>query len=126
MIFQPRGLVKKIIMIPSRRKVGHGLFEALMKKGRFYPTEHFSCRVFFSGVGGPAKFSVVVPKKIEKSAVKRNAAKRRLYAALRPFLPAAKPGSLCGFFLKKKFDGRALPFLALEMAEVLKKAGIIA
>ncbi len=112
-------------MIPAKRKVNHGLFEPLIKKGRTYPSEYFSLRVFFSSTAEPAKFSVVAPKKLEKSAVKRNAIKRRVYSALHPLLPVSKPGSLCAFFIKKKVEARLLPQLSSEIMAALKKAGVV-
>ena len=112
-------------MIPSSRKVGKSLFKSLMEKGKSFYSESFSARVFLSGTSELARFSVVVAKKLEKSAVKRNQIKRRTYSLLRPHLATAKIGSLCVFFIKKKIGTKSLPALRIEIETVLRKAKIL-
>ncbi|MBI2476342.1 MAG: ribonuclease P protein component [Candidatus Taylorbacteria bacterium] len=112
-------------MIPAKRKVSRDLFKVLMRKGRSYHSAGFSLRVFFGNNDKPAKFSVAVPKKLEKSAVRRNGIKRRVYGVLHSFLPIARPGSLSAFFIKKKIDARALSGLNPEIQTILKKSGVI-
>ena len=58
-------------MLPSKRKVTRALFKSVLEKGRSYASEHFSLRVVFLSQG-LTRFAIVVPKKVEKSAVKRN------------------------------------------------------
>ncbi|MDO8590628.1 MAG: ribonuclease P protein component [bacterium] len=117
-------LLIKSIMIPSRRKVTTGLFKSVLEKGRNFNSDSFSLKVFSLG-SDAARFSVVVPKKLEKSAVKRNAIKRRVYSLLRLLLPIAKPGSICTFFIKKKVDTRSLSAVSVEITAALKKSGVI-
>ncbi len=112
-------------MIPARQKVNKALFKTLMEKGRSYHSGGFSIRVFFAPNGKGAKFSVVVPKKLEKSAVKRNAAKRRVYDAARPFLKIAAPGSVSAIFIKKPPTAASLPEFTREFELIFKKAGVI-
>lgn len=116
-------------MIPAKRKVGHDLFELLMKQGRSYHSEHFSLRVVLRSSQEKAQFSVVVAKKVDqkaKLAVWRNTLKRHMYKLLRPAISVAKPGSLSVFFLKKKVEASKLTSLNLEVFTALKKAGVIA
>ncbi len=112
-------------MIPSSRRVGKDLFETLMTQGRFYPSETFGARVIVDPKGLPARFSVVVSKKLEKSAVRRNAYKRRVYSLLQPFLNRVSPGVVCALFLKKKADRSGLLLLAVEIETFLKKATLL-
>lgn len=112
-------------MIPSSRKVGKDLFEPLMKKGRSFLSESFSARVMVGTTDLPARFSVVVAKKLEKSAVQRNTYKRRAYSLLRPFLDRVLPGTICVLFLKKKVNKSHLPHLATEIETFFKKANLL-
>ena len=108
-------------MIPSSRKVGKDLFETLMKKGRFYVSESFGARILTDAGVLPARFSVVVAKKLEKGAVLRNTYKRRVYPLLRPFLNKIPPGTVCVLFLKKK----DLPSLGVEVEELFQKSKLL-
>ncbi|MDO8482973.1 MAG: ribonuclease P protein component [bacterium] len=112
-------------MIPSSRKVGKDLFETLMKKGRFYPSESFGARVFIDTFPVPARFSVVVAKKLEKSAVKRNTYKRRVYSLLQPFISRVSLGTVCVVFLKKKINRSDLLLFTVEVETFLKKSGLL-
>lgn len=111
-------------MIPAKRKLNKAPFKLVSTKGRGWPSNTFSAKVFFYGNDG-ARFAVVVPKKLERSAVRRNAIKRRFYSVLRPILDRAKQGSLCAFFLKKKINAASMSSLKIELTAVLKKAGVI-
>jgi len=113
------------VMIPSPRKVGKGLFEALMKKGRYCVSESFSARILTGIDVLPIRFSVVVAKKLERSAVLRNTYKRRVYSLLRLFLNKIQPGTVCAMFLKKKINKKDLPSLAVELETFFKKSNII-
>jgi ribonuclease P protein component len=114
-------------MIPSKRKVTTGLFKFVIEKGRSYHTEYFSLRVFSNNSNSLdlARFSVAVSKKVDKKAVGRNILKRRLYKIVEPLLFSAKSGSLCVFFVKKKFNTKETPLVSEEVAATLKKAGVV-
>jgi ribonuclease P protein component len=111
-------------MIPSNRKVGTRLFKDIINKGKSFHSENFSMRVLFFGIE-KTKLSVVISKKVEKSAVKRNFMKRRFYAVIKEYLPEIKNGFAIGFFLKKKIDIVLMSKLNDELGVVFKKAGII-
>lgn len=113
-------------MIPSSRKVGKDFFQSLMKRGRSYVSESFRVQVFIEESAKPARFSVVVAKKLEKSAVKRNFLKRRTYFLLQPFLKTARPGSATVLFIQKGFGAKPLPYLKGEIKSLLRKAAVIA
>ncbi|MES2087936.1 MAG: ribonuclease P protein component [Patescibacteria group bacterium] len=110
-------------MIPSNRKVGTRLFKDILEKGKSFHSESFSLRTVSLG-SQPARFSVVVSKKIEKRAVQRNFMKRRMYALIRPYLSKAKSGLQAVFFLKKKIAKDPIEKLKTEIEAVFKKAAI--
>ncbi len=112
-------------MIPSSRRVGRSFFQVLLTKGRFYVSETFSVRFLSDGTTLPARFSVVVSKKLEKMAVGRNTLRRKMYSLLRPFLGSVRPGTLCVFFLKKKVDKSQRLSLALEIETFFKKSKLL-
>lgn len=73
----------------------------------------------------PSRFAFIVSAKTEKSAVKRNKARRQLREIIREQLSCVKPGLDVAITIKK-------PFLELDFAEkekeaknVLKKANVI-
>lgn len=113
-------------MLSSKQKVNKALFKTLMEKGRNYHSAGFSLRVFFDSKQTLAKFSVVVPKKIEKSAVKRNGIKRRVYDVVGSFLKNAVPASVSAIFIKVPINRSSLPDFRRELEMAFKKSGIIA
>jgi ribonuclease P protein component len=112
-------------MISSKQKVGRELFKSLLEKGRSFHSENFSLRVAPLPSGGLSKFSVVVPKRIEKTAVGRNVTKRLFYRAVGGLIPKVLPGLVCGIFLKKSVKKISFDALLSEVTIVFKKAKII-
>lgn len=116
-------------MIPARRKVNRILFERLLKQSRVYHSPHLSFRVNIFASNQPARFSVVVSKKIDpraKSAVWRNTMKRRAYTMVRSVIPRVTLGCVGVFFLKKGFHAVSVSTIKLEIDEMLKAAKVIA
>ena len=112
-------------MIPSNRKVGKELFKTLLKSGRTCQSESFFVRTSLNSKLPDSKFSVVVSKKIEKTAVGRNFFKRTLYSILASFLKRVKNGTVCVFFVKKNIIGRNRLQLETETSNVLKKLSLL-
>lgn len=112
-------------MISSQRKISRDLFKTLMEKGHSFHSESFSVRIAPLFLGGGSKFAVVVPKRIEKSAVKRNAIKRRFYRVIESLLLVAKPDLLYSFFVKKNIAIYPFETLRSEVLSVAKKANIV-
>jgi ribonuclease P protein component len=88
-------------MLPRSRRVSTNLFGNIIKKGATYHTAHFYLKAVHSGAATPSRFSIVVPKKIEKTAVKRNLIKRKSSAVLRKILSNIPQGYTGVFFAKK-------------------------
>ena len=74
------GALRSKSMLPSRRRLNKALFEDVRKSPHKVSGPFGSFR--FRGAPPPGGISVVVPKSLVKSAVKRNALRRALYAAL--------------------------------------------
>ncbi len=112
-------------MIPSSRKVDKTLFKTLVSKGKWVNSDHFNGRVLLLGGNYKSKISVVVPKKLEKSAVKRNVLKRRLYSVVRNCLGQMVTGSVCALFVKKGFSTKELTLLKKEVSDFMVKAKLV-
>ncbi len=111
-------------MIPSKRKVGKHLFKAVLSKNRSFHSDHFNLKI--SNIGkNKAKFSVVVSKKVEKTAVNRNLTKRRVYGVCRPLIKDVVSGTVGVFFVKKSVVGIPFNDLELEVKNLISKTGII-
>lgn len=112
-------------MIPSPRKVDKTLFKTLTSKGRWVNSDHFNGRVLLLCGQEKSKVSVVVPKKLEKSAVKRNVLKRRMYSIVRGHLNQMVLGSVCALFVKKVFSSKELPIVRKEVSDFMLKAKLL-
>jgi len=108
-------------MLPSSQKVSRSLFKPIMLKGRRYASTSFNAIFFDSNQAGKPKFSVVVPKKVEKSAVRRNYMKRAVYSSVRGLLKGVRPGVACIIFMKKKVERADFKGLNDEVSVFLKK-----
>jgi ribonuclease P protein component len=112
-------------MISSKRKVNRVLFKPLLEKGRSFHSENFALRVAPLPGGGESRFAVVVPKRIEKTAVGRNATKRLFFRVVETILSDVRPGILCVFFLKKRVRTFSFEVLRNEVFAISKKAGVM-
>ncbi|MBX4189566.1 ribonuclease P protein component [Candidatus Parcubacteria bacterium] len=66
-------------MLAKGRRIPRSLFPSLLNSRRFAHSTHFSLRF---APGETTRVAVSVSKKVSKSAVERNAIRRRVYAAL--------------------------------------------
>ncbi len=69
-------------MVPKKQRINRETFDEIMKKGRIVHSGLFSLR-FLKNLEKSTHFSVVVSKKIAKTAVLRNKIRRRIYSILR-------------------------------------------
>ena len=71
-------------MLASRNRFhGHGSLRYVYAKGRIVRTKFFVCKTTDNRRRNEPRISVVVSKKVMKSAVRRNRIRRRLYEAIR-------------------------------------------
>ncbi len=75
-------------MIPfNYRFHGHGSLKYLFKKGLSIRSKNFSIKYVLNKFNKKSRITVIVSKKISKSAVKRNRIRRRIYEIIRLQLP---------------------------------------
>ena len=111
-------------MLKKKNRVNKHLFTDIIQKGVVYYSQNLSLR-FIKTQNQKPRFSVYVPKKELKSAVKRNLLRRRAQAVLRKILTKVDQKINCVILLKK--GALDLPFLKLEdeIIFLLKKARIL-
>lgn len=111
-------------MLSSTQKVSRALFKPVMLKGRRYASSSFNISYLFTEANDKARFSVVVPKKVEKSSVKRNYIKRVMYSLIREIAGDLKPGVVCAIFLKRKVRRGDYPDVKKELEIFFEKEGV--
>jgi len=105
-------------MLPKNKRIPRSLFPAILLSRNFAHSAHFSVR-FAVNAGKPPRVAVSASKKVSKSAVVRNAIRRRTYSVISPLLPSL-PEGLYLFVAKvgaEKVKGEALE---KEIRELLK------
>lgn len=73
----------------------------------------------------PTRFAVVVSKKLDKRATRRNRTKRLLREALRMLLPQFLPGYDVVMYAKKIFWEEKVSDIWSEVEKLLKRAGLV-
>ena len=101
-------------------------FDALFKGGKLIYGRQLQARVAKTGQNQPTRIAIVISAKTEKSAVKRNRAKRQVREVLRKVVSQIKPGFDVAITIKHSF--LPLPFDAKQTAtlELVKKASLLA
>src|SRR5581483_6403257 len=95
------------------------LFPSILEKSTLRSTEYFTLR-FMKKMAQPSRFSVVVSKKVAKTAVGRNKYKRKINTALRELVDKKSPKmAVYGLiFAKKGIDTLSYPQIKEQMAEL--------
>lgn len=101
-------------MLKKESKLGSIDLKKLKKEGKRVYSTLFSVTFLPQTV---SKFSVTVSKKLYKSAVLRNKAKRRVFAILKDLTP--KSNGFYDFFLKSQIDKVNFTDLAEEVKKIL-------
>ncbi|MCC2631099.1 MAG: Ribonuclease [Candidatus Paceibacter sp.] len=110
-------------MLPSSRRVSRILFEKTLHNGKVFHGAFFSLRIG-SVEGEPTKAAMVVSKKIDKRATKRNTLRRRGYRVLAKHIGSMQPGFTVLFFAKKGAEAVSEQVLEASMVESLKQAKV--
>lgn len=100
----------------------------VIEKGKILHSPLFTLR-FLDGQAS-TKFAAVMPKRIAKTAVARNLARRRVYGALGMVLVGAKAfsgasGPHLALICKEKVVAADLPAMAKDIEALLKKAHVL-
>ncbi len=69
-------------MLPKNKRLTTHIVKDVLLKGKIYHGEHFLLRYLFSPEGKESRYAVIIPKKLVKTAVGRNAYRRRIYSIL--------------------------------------------
>ena len=106
-------------MIPKKKRVTKDTFQIIMEKGSIFHSSFFMLRYL---IQNNPSYAFVAPKKIAKTAVKRNFLRRRGYNILRSF----NLNKGAGIFFYKKEGLIASPVeIKNDIDILLKKAKII-
>jgi ribonuclease P protein component len=109
-------------MIPKKIRINRENFEIIMKKGRLLSLPLFSVR-FLKNPIKSSHFSVVVSKKVAKTAILRNKIKRRIYSILNKNQP--KDPYFIIFFAKKGIEKASFLQIKEGVLDALNKAKIL-
>lgn len=111
-------------MIPNTNRINREDFEKIMKKGGFLNSPFFTLR-FLKNPLNTTHFSVVVSKKVAKTAVSRNKIRRRTYSLLKKLTKNSKNPYFAIFFSKSGVEKALFQNLELEIQKLLEKAKIL-
>jgi len=88
-------------MLAHNRRAGTQLVEKIMREGRSVHSPSLVLKYIKVGDGAPGRISVVASKKVDGRAVRRNRARRRVYAVLSKHKDSI-PAGIAGVILTKK------------------------
>ncbi len=111
-------------MIPKINRINRENFEKVMKKGGFLNSSLFSLR-FLKNPEKITHLSVVVAKKVAKTAVLRNKIRRRGYSVLQKSTKESKNPYFIILFGKKGAEIANLADTSTDIRKLLEKAKII-
>lgn len=112
-------------MLKKNNKVKKETFKFVFKEGRIHNSKNMILRVKNVKNWDEFGISFVVPKKIEKSPVKRNFIKRRGYYIIRKLLNSIKTPFVGLFIIKRISDKNNFLNFEDEIVFLLKKEGLI-
>ncbi len=110
-------------MLPKKNRISRKDFPSYKAQG-FRVFSPFFTAVFYKTIQN-TKVSVVVSKKTAKTAVVRNALRRKFYELFAPFLTTVINPTTVVFYPKAEAQKTPLSVLKAEMEKTLKQAGIL-
>jgi ribonuclease P protein component len=111
-------------MIPKTSRISREDFEKVMKKGGFLNSSFFTFR-FLENPLKSTHFSVVVSKKIAKTAVSRNKIRRRVYSIIKKHTKELKKPYFITFFAKKGVETAKFNEVEQDILKILEKSKIL-
>lgn len=113
-------------MLPANRRLTTEFFDKTIA-GRSFHSPLFSLKVILSAEKSPkrTRFAVSASKKIFKTAVLRNRARRRTYAAVASLLPRIIDGFFAIILIKPEALELKQPELESALGNIFAKAGIM-
>ncbi len=110
-------------MLPKKNRISRKDFPAYKAQG-FRVFSSFFTAVFYKTTQS-TKVSVVVSKKTSKTAVARNALRRRFYELFAPFLNTITSPTTAVFYPKAEAQKAKFSDLKIEMEKALRQAGVL-
>ncbi|OHA88175.1 MAG: ribonuclease P protein component [Candidatus Zambryskibacteria bacterium RIFCSPHIGHO2_01_FULL_43_27] len=108
-------------MLPKKNKISIRMFPKERRPIKSMGSDSLSLSVFFQTKDDVPRASVVISKKIAKTAVERNKIRRRIFSILRKHITSARDGSLLVFHAKKPVLHKKFADLEVEIQNLLKK-----
>jgi len=112
-------------MLERTRRVTKIMFDDVLKNGVSSHSPSFSFKILRKTAQIESRFSVVVSKKVAKSAVKRNRLRRIVQAIVRVLYSRTVGGNNCLVFIKKDISQIKNENLKSELEGSLIRAGVI-
>lgn len=114
-------------MLKRRNRINRTVFDFVFKTGVVYKSDHIVLHIVKGQNENSDDFSVsfIVPKKTQKSAIKRNLLKRKCYEIIRELSPSFKNQFLGIFIIKKPILNNKYTILKDEITILLKNINVI-
>jgi ribonuclease P protein component len=112
-------------MLSRNRRVTTAMFSEVGAQGTPFYGEYFIARVLVKAALPESRFSVVVSKKVAKTAVVRNRNKRKVRALVAKLYPSLEKKAAVLVFVKKDISRIASNVLSADLGGVLKKAKLL-
>jgi ribonuclease P protein component len=104
-------------MLPKKNRADKKSIEKIFKEGLFLRSSDLTFKYLKDKSNNQPKISIIVPKALFKSAVKRNSLRRAGYAILKKYTSLISPQIVGAFVLGKK----SLDNLESEIKNILNK-----
>lgn len=112
-------------MLPKQKRIQKKNFPSLSGKGRSFFADQITLRIIPQQEKTFSKASIVVSKKVLKTAVGRNRIRRRVYATLEEFLPNIQSGFFLIFYPKAPIEKISSKELRNQIFTTLTSAQLI-
>ena len=112
-------------MLSKKRRVGRHLFNKIFPKTRISSTDFFTVRFVESEKKKETRFSIIVSKKISKTAVGRNLIRRRVSRVLEIMRGRIAHSYIVLIYCKKNTHNAPFAILEKEVERSLLKIGIL-
>ena len=100
-------------------------FDTLFKTGKSVGAHELVLKYSKSEADQPTRLAFIISAKTEKSAVKRNRAKRQMREVARPLIKQLTPGYDAAFIVRKAFIEKSFAEKEKLMAKLLNKAKLL-
>lgn len=112
-------------MLPKSRRIETRSFEEILKSGKVAHSPFFMLRYIRTQEGVPARFAAVAPVKIAKTSVARHAVRRRMYAAVSPYMDKVASGWQIIAFAKQPAAAAGMASVRQALQEIFVKSGLL-